>query len=307
LKALWGNTIPISFAAIADIQGKDYRRSFALASSTYSLAFITLIIIGFFSKRNDINLFISSGILIISIISCIYIFNPAPYKTIHLSKEVDFYHSKKIFSKLWKLGIREIGLLLEELKRPLTKYGLSAYILWETSMYSIIISQIDLNRGSSQNITLAMMIGYLIGVFALQIRPCNMISDRKMITVGYIFSCLSFLPYFSLRPFVHSQYLLIGICYTLHALGNAFLSPTILSILAKQRSVHERGKILGLVESADTIAFLLASIFVMLHKNYDWPVAILVIFSLTSFLISWIYFPIIKNLEKNIYKSDKIA
>ncbi len=109
-------------------------------------------------------------------------------------------------------------------------------------MYSVIISQVNLNQGSSQHITLAMMFGYLAGALILQIRPCTKVSDRKMINFGYVLSFLSFVPYFLLTPFIHSQNLLIAICYTLHALGNAFLSPTILSILATKRSTMIKEK-----------------------------------------------------------------
>ncbi|MBS0652096.1 MAG: MFS transporter [Verrucomicrobia bacterium] len=300
-KAVWGNTIPISFAAIADTQGKNYRRSFALASSTYSIAFITLIAINLFSKSNFVYISISTIILLASLIACMFAFKDTSDKTAHLPHDVQLaYHSRNIFSKCWKVGIREIGLLAKELRRPLTKYGLSAYILWEISMYSIIISQIDLSNSSPQQITLAMMFGYLFGALILQGRPLSKISDRKMMNYGYVLSFLSFFPYFLLMNFIHSQSLLIGICYTLHALGNAFLSPTILSILATGRSTHDQGKILGLVESADTVAFLLATLFVMVYTTCQWSISFLVSFSFVSFSISWVYFPLIKKLERKI-------
>jgi MFS family permease len=301
-KAILGNTIPISFASIADTQGKNHRKSFALASSSYSLAFITLIIINLFSTYHVVYISVSIIMLLISLIFCIFAFKDVSDKTAHLPHEAC---SQNIISKFWKLGTREIGLLTKELSRPLTKYGLSAYLLWEISMYSIIISQVDLNQGSPQYITLSMMFGYLAGVFLLQIRPFSRINNRKIINFGYVFSFLSFFPYFFLKPFIHSQNLLIGICYTLHALSNAFLSPTILSILAKERSIHDQGKILGLVESADTAAFLLATIFVMVYTAYKWPLPALVVFSFVAFSVSWIYFPLIKRLEKNIYKSNE--
>ena len=306
-KALWGNTIPISFAAISDTQGKNYRRSFALASSTYSFAFITLIIINSFTIDNNTLMLVPALILLVSLITCVYAFKDDSDKTAHIPKNVDFIHhtDRNIFSKLCKLGIREISLLTKEISRPLTRSGLLAYLLWEISMYSIIISQIDLSPGPSQDTTLAMMIGYLVGVFILQTKRCNKISDRKMINLGYYLSFFSLIPYFFLMSFMQSQRLLIGACYTLHALGNAFLSPTILSILAKNRSTHDQGKILGLAESADTAAFLLSTIFVMLYTYYQWPIPILVSFSLISFSISWTQFPTIRRLEKDIYKTNE--
>ncbi len=306
-KALFGNTIPISFAAIADTQGKNYRRAFALGSSTYSIAFISLIVINLFSSRDVTNISFAAIILLISLIFCMLGFKDVSDITADLPHNVNpAYYAGNFFSKFWKLGTREICLLIKELRKPLTSYGLSAYLLWEISMYSIIISQIDLNDGSTKHITLAMMVGYLLGVLLLQIRPCIKISDRKIITFGYVFSFLSFLP-FLLVFFIQSQSILIGICYTLHAIGNAFLSPTILSILATGRSTHDQGKILGLVESADTAAFLLATIFVVIYSTYQWSISYLVLFSFVSFSISWVYFPLIKKLEKNIDRSNRNA
>jgi MFS family permease len=300
-KAIWGNTIPISFAAIADTQGKNYRRSFALASSTYSIAFITIILINFFSAYDFISILISTVLLFVSLFACIFAFKDVSDKTAHLPYDIQHIeNSRNIFSKFWKLGIREIGLLKKELRRPLTKYGLSAYILWEISMYSVIISQIDLSSNSPQQITLGMMFAYLLGALILQIRPCTKISDRRMLKFGYILSFFSFLPYFFLMGFIHSQDLLIGICYTLHALGNAFLSPTILSVLATGRSTHDQGKILGLAESGDTVAFLIATIFVMVYATYQWPISFLVLFSFVAFSTSWVYYSLIMKHEKII-------
>ncbi|MES2121297.1 MAG: MFS transporter [Chlamydiota bacterium] len=305
-KALWGNTIPISFAAIADTQGKNYRRSFALASSTYSVAFITLIVANLFTSNNIAYVSVSTIILLSSLIACIFTFKDSTDKSAHLPPASHHaLESRNTFSKFWKLGAQEFNLLIKELRRPLTKYGLSAYILWEISMYCIIISQVDLSQDSPQQITLAMMGGYLLGVLLLQFQPFSKIKDRKMMNFGYIFSFLSFLPYFLITHFIQSQNLLIGACYTLHALGNAFLSPTILSILATGRSSHEQGKILGLVESADTAAFLVATIFVMVHTTNQWPISFLVSFSFIAFSVSWVYFPLIKRLENNIDRSSK--
>ena len=307
LKALWGNTIPISFASIADTQGKNYRKSFALASSSYSFAFTTLIIVNFFTKDNTAILLFSALILLLSSSICLYIFKDASDKTAHIPQDIDFIHHShhNFITKLWKLGVREIGLLIKELSRPLTRSALFAYTFWETSMYSVIISQIDLNPDPSQSTALVMMIGYLMGVFILQTKRCNKIVDRKMISLGYYLSFFSLIPYFFLMSFMHSQRLLLGACYTLHALGNAFLSPTILSILAKNRSTHDQGKILGLAESSDTAAFLISTIFVMVYTHYHWPVIVLVAFSLTAFSITWIQFPIIRRIEKNIYKTNR--
>ncbi len=302
VKGFWGNTTPIAFAAIADTQKGDYRGAFALASGTYSLGFITLVLINMVSKGNFFHIIIACIVLILALVICILMFKDTSDKTAHLPPHASLKETHSFISTFWRVGVKEINLLLNEIKRPLTKTALSAYLLWEVSMYSIIISQIDLNPGPSQRITLAMMAGYLTGIFILKLKPCAKVKDISMVTIGYLTAFLSLIPYFFLSKYVESQNLLLGICFYLHAVGNAFLSPSILSILAKNRSTHDQGKILGLAESADTIAFLLATIAVMFYAGYKWPVVILVGFSFISFSISWFYFPIIKKLDKLIYK-----
>lgn len=299
-KGFWGNTIPIAFAAISDTQEKNLRESFALASSSYSWAFITLIAINSSFKSNFSPIIASGIILSLALLTCISIFEDSSDSTAHPPNNANLTDPPNRLTAFWKIGVKEIYLLREELKRRLTKVALFAYLLWEISMYSIIISQIDFKADSSQKITLAMMIGYILGIFILRCKPCSKIADRKILTFGYLISFFSIILYFVLFKLIPYKNSLIGMSYCLHAIGNAFLSPTILSILARNRSKHAQGKILGLVESVDTIAFLIATIFVMLYSSFGWPITSLILFSLASFSLSWFYFPIIKKLERDI-------
>lgn len=304
-KGFWGNTTPISFAVIADTQKKNYRGSFAIATCSFPLAFICLIMMNIFFENGLLYFYISSGILIFVLSVCILLFKDSSDKSAHLPKNEILINSSNFIKIFWGISKKEVSLLIKELKRPLSKNALFAYLFWEISMYSIIISQVDFKSDSSQYITLAMMLGYLLGVFIIRRKSFKKVKDRSMITVGYLISFLSLIPYFILFKFTQTQNILVGIVYTLHAVGNAFLSPTILTIVAKNRHSHDQGKILGLFESVDTLAFLLAAIFVMIYSNFQWKVGFLVSFSLISFSISWFYYPIIKRLEKDVYKKGE--
>ena len=43
----------------------------------------------------------------------------------------------------------------------------------------------------------------------------------------------------------------------------------------------------------------------MIYTHYHWPIVVLVAFSLVAFSITWIQFPIIRRLKKNIYKTNE--
>ena len=303
-KGIWGNTTPIAFAVIPDTQKDDIRGSFALATSSYPIAYICLILMGIFLVNGSLSFYIFSLLLIFSLLVCIFKFKDPSDKSAHLPKNQNIVDSSNFIITLWRISTKEVSLLASELKRPLSSRALSAYLLWEISMYSIIISQVDFKSSSSQYITLTMMLGYLFGVFLIRRKSFRKYDNSSMLTIGYLISFLSLAPYFLLFKFTNSKNILLGSVYTLHALGNAFLSPTILTILTKNRQTHDQGKILGLFESTDTIAFLLAAIFVVIYNSFQLSDIILVLFSFVSFSISWIYYPAIKRLEKDLHKNS---
>lgn len=306
LKAVFGNTIPISFASIPDTQDRNLRGGFALASSSYSLAFLTLVSINVFFTTNFPHILISLIILAVSIVAIVFLFVDPVDKTAHLPEDLAREARKRSLSLYWKLGVREINLLIEELKKDLTGFSLSAYLLWEVSMYTIIISQVELSPNESQQTTLFMMLGYLVGVSLLKLKFFAKISDAKMLLSGYLLSFLSLLAFVPLIVFTRNMNVVLTVCFAVHSVGNAFLSPTVLSILTKNRSRHDQGKILGLVESVDTIAFLLATVFVMLHAAKGWPLVFLILFSFVSFSMSWIMFPKIRKLERELSENSTL-
>jgi len=182
--------------------------------------------------------------------------------------------------------------ILNSIKHKPTRQALIAYLLWSISIYSILVSQIDLRSASlkSNHIAMAMMIGYLMGITILKLKFVNRASDSAVIKWGYFISFFSLIPYFLLFPFINNVTILLGVCYYIHALGNSFLSPAFLAFLSKENPKHEQGKILGLIESADTSAFMISLIFVMIYNYFQFPLAILICFSFFSFSLSFIYY-----------------
>lgn len=289
IKGVWGNTMPISFAAIADTQDGDYRASFALASGTYALAFITLIGIRKFSFGENALAYIVGGGLCISMLACIFRFKDSQDKIAHFPYQNSPKFEHKLFDRILTIGKREIILIKKEFSLSLNKRALLSYILWEMSMYSILVSEVDLHRGEEHNFVLSVTIGYLFGVAILRFNKIKKISDDILLSIGYYVSFFSLIPYFFLYVFIGNNGYLLGTCYFFHAIGNALLSSTIITVLVKGRSFRDQGKLLGLFESADTVALLISTAVVMVLIHFKIS-AFYVVFSFLSFAASWVFY-----------------
>ena len=304
IKGVWGNTIPISFAAIADTQRGGYRESFALASGVYAIAFITFIALNHFSFSKNVMGYAVGGILLLSILICLAIFKDSEDKTAHLPFNKGYQTQQGIINRIFTISRKEIILIKKELSRSLTRRASFSYLLWETSMYSILVSEVDFYRVKGRNFVLYMMLGYLFGIVFLRLKNIRKLKDCTILKIGYLTSFLSLFPYFFFYPSLGDNALVLGVCYFFHALGNALLSPTIITILAKERSSHDQGKILGIVESFDTISFLISTVIVMLMVYLKIPIFFLILFSFVSFSISWIFYRrLIDDSKKLINKN----
>lgn len=131
----------------------------------------------------------------------------------------------------------------------------------------------------------------------LKLKIVSHVRDAGIIKWGYFISFFSLVPYFLTFRFIDNITPLLGTCYYLHALGNSFLSPAFLALLSKENPKHEQGKILGLIESADSMAFMLSLIFVMIYNYFQFRLPILVGFSFLSFALSFIYYKRFNNNE----------
>lgn len=297
MKGTWGNTIALSWAAIADTQDKNYRPSYALSSGVYAVSYLILICLHDLTVNKYVLFFSTAIILFIAYILCIIAFKDSEDKTVKKNEEIDrVRNSSRGLTKYFRIFFATFNSekqeIITEVKKKPTMKALLAYLLWSISMYSILISQIDLHRGDDvrTHIAIAMMIGYLSGVVILRLKQVKSIGDNIIMKWGYLISFFSLIPYFIAYPFFGNDNCILGICYFLHALGNAFLSPALLTIVTKEKPHHKRGKILGLVDSSDTIAFLLALVFVMIYNQQQLSLIYLVSFSFISFSISWIYY-----------------
>lgn len=277
-KGVLGNTVPICWAAVGDLgnmEGRDLRFSFALATASYAIGYLILI---FLKKRfSDINATLSLSILFLLIlIICARSFFDLKDPRVNKIRKI------KMFPFI-KLICHEI---LQDIKDKSIQMVLLTWISFEISIYIILVYYADFSNYESSVIEVLMMIGYLCGTYSIKFFP--KVSDDKMIKIGYTISVVSLLPYFALSPFIEKIDSVLATCYFFHAIGNALLSPTMFSIISKLRSVHERGKTYGLAESADSVAFLLSGLTIIILKKFNQSIFFLVCISFFTALVTLI-------------------
>jgi MFS family permease len=285
-KGAVGNTLPISLAVIADTQDKNHRLSFAFSTAAYAFAYLTLASANEITSENQLNYFLIIFFVLI-ILACINLFSDFE------GRGKRFVHRHNSISSTLR---NEKNLIIKDLKNSSTTKALAAFFLWEISLYSILLTQVDFQLNKATHIAQAMMCGYLLGVTILIF--CQKAKDSKIIKIGYFTSCLSLIPYFLLYKIVADKNHLIKVCYFFHSLGNAFLSPALLSILAKEREKHERGRIYGLLDSADTCAYLFAAIAIIVYTALRLDLVYLISFSFFTFTISWIFYNRFQNIKE---------
>lgn len=284
-KGVFGNTVPISWAAVGDIEGKDLRFSFAKATAAYAIGYLILIVLNKFFKDVNATLALIVAFTIILYL-CIRYFNDI--------KDVKIDQIRYLRKPFWEFFAKEISYILKDVKNKTNQAIFLAWILWEISIYVILALYADFINYESSLVEILMMIGYLIGTYAIKFY--SHIEDSKMIRFGYAVSVFSLIPYFVFSRFFSNTDGILAGCYFFHALGNAFLSPTMFSIISKRREAHERGKIYGLAESADTIAFLISVILITIYKYLKLDVNFLIFLSFITVLISWIPYRIYEKL-----------
>lgn len=195
----------------------------------------------------------------------------------------------------FSLLIYELKSVIGELKKGYIINAMIAFLLWEISVYCILLLYVDFNKINFQLISITMMLGYAFGILLLKI--FNKMTDQKMSRLGLLLGSVSLLPFylhFTFNPsplILHSTGILVlACCYFFHSAGMALLPPTLFATLAKTTKPHEQGRVYGLLESVDTIAFLLSSIFVMIYDFKKLHLVYIISISFITVIISWIPF-----------------
>lgn len=296
-KGALGNTLPLSLAGVADTQLSNTRFSMALCTGAMAAGYLGLILAKKFTGTINTGI-ILIGLFIIVIIFCILFFEDLR------DKEGETILAKSNESKV-QLLLREIKLVLGEFKLvkielscSRTRYGLVTFLMWEIAQYSIHMLNVDLQIKKFSNLTTAMVVGYLVGLAFL--RLSKNIYDKNVIRIGYVVCLSSIIPYILSYWYLENIKSVLLVCYFFYNLGNVFLAPSLFSILAQERKPHEQGKIFGLLESTDTVAFLTASIFAISYNTLGLPTIYIVGFSTLVLSSSWIFLKLFEKKKRKI-------
>ena len=265
---------------MADTQEKKLRFSLALSTAAYAIGYMVLAMTNM--HPNTSSWYFSDAIpallFVLSILLCMLFF-----RDVRDTKVQEAYRKRK--GEHVGLARSEFTALWKDINRTSTRWGLLAYLLWATSQYSVLILITDFESQYVSTIVW-MMCGYLAGVAFLGF--CQNIRDETIIRLGFGLTIGSLITFFIANPFVETIQLSFTVAYFFYTMGNAFLSATILTLFSKERHAHEQGKGFGLIVSADSGGFLLATIVGIVHTYFQLELLHMVIFSAVVFAGSWI-------------------
>ena len=232
LKGLFGNTLPLSWAAIADTQTRNFRFSLGLSTSAIALGYLVLILIERFFHDAIVGVIVIS-LYVFLIALCIKFFKDVRDRDSGENKPASGGFSSNIKNEM-------LLIFNNYLKSNRIRKALLAFLFWEFSFYTAHILDVDLKLKAFHNLTITMVFGYLSGVILLKFLK---LSSKKLIRVGYLISVVGPLPMFILSPVIGHENIFIIPCYFFYSLRFAFLVPSLFSMLSAERRSHEQEKI----------------------------------------------------------------
>lgn len=278
LKGSLGNTVPISWAAVADTQTKNLRFSLALSTAGYAIGYLLIALFKEFFNRVESSLISLILYIVLILLSFLLFKDLRDYQTLNRKQK-----SIRHFS-FFQLISRELKSIAHELRDKQLLLGLSSYLLWATSLYTLLLFFIDF-RQEYIHFPLYMMAGYLIGV--ILIRRLHTRTDDAVIRIGYWVSFCSLFVVIFIFPICGERFHAgLIICFSIYSLANAFLSPSILASLSNDRNVHQQGTTFGFIESTDSVGFLLGALINLLWDYLQLGLFSALVLSLIIFTFS---------------------
>ncbi|MCB9093129.1 MAG: MFS transporter [Halobacteriovoraceae bacterium] len=304
-KSALGNLIPVGLAAVSDIHTRKYRKYFLGTTATYAISFILIRYVISTFDLFSFSVFLSILILVTIVLTRFHFFDiedrtsdVIPFANLHnkqtkswVGRQIQlFCKIPSILTLIFKQANKDRQNLIADVCDKNLRAALLGYFWWEVSMYSMIVSVVDLNFFAKFPLFPAFMMGgFLFGAFVV-FTLASKWSDKRVITWGYYISALSLIPFFIFVWLGLNTTFIIGGCYFFHAAGNAFLSAAFMSFLAAERPHHVQGRTYGLIDSADGIAFMIGTVVGLICIALGLSITVLIIFSFLSFLFSFKYY-----------------
>lgn len=256
LKGVFGNTLPIAWAGIADITRSRNIR-FALALSICFLAigsWGSLLALPYLTTKSFFYLIVV--LLSIGIISTIY-----PFKDFEDTPKPDFLKHKSPLRML----VNECTSIYDLSKKPLNFFTLLAFLFSEISFYQILFRiEVFTNYHCFIHIPLAIGIGYTVGTITLKFIKAQ---DRFVCLSGLILSVISIFTINILFLTKIENQFTFTTFFAFYSFGYALFTPSLFSLITPREHPHLQGKIYGMIESTDSLASLLAFLIVFLSRE----------------------------------------
>jgi len=290
IKGVFGNTLPIAWAGIADeSNGKNIRflialSIFALAIGSWgSLLLIPRIAPGIFS-------YVILGILIAGAVIVTTIFSdPADSPSKSDENYADKLQLKK--TSILTLIIQECLGLYRIGRKPLNLLALISFFFSEISFYQILLRiEVFDNYPCFMSSPLAIGIGYTAGTVLLKFLKGK---NRHVSATGLSLSSISIL--------IITIFFYIGIqnkniftlFFSFYSFGYALFTPSLFAIVSSQEALHNQGKCYGLIDSFESFATLCTFIILFLTRRISCTLSLnislhLIVISAIIFLIVFI-------------------
>lgn len=303
VKTCFGNTRPLAWAGIADINNRNYRLSLGLSTSAIAIGYLTLLgIDDFFEKKQSVFVIFLLYACVIPIV-CKFLFDLLDRKKVR----DEAFAEARIKSPKQNIRVKHfftlIALEFKNVKNRFLKcrrfrLGLfGVFLPVEVSFYSTHSLGVDFLIEKFEIITISMILGYLVGVLMLKFYEKE--EDSVVMQKGYTISISSFIPIFLSAIMLPSNDLrwVVAFCYFIYSFGVAFIVPSLFSILSKERESHDQGKIYGLIDSTDSFALLIALIVGVIYNLFD-KILFMSVFSFIILLFSRFYYGKFKRTPK---------
>lgn len=274
VKGTLGNTTPLVWSVIADADSKDERFFFSVSESGYAIGYLLVIYLtNVLSKVSN-----SSSVLIMIPVSFVLLY--------FLIRRFKDFKDRDCHSSLFESLRKEPRQIIDDVKERSLRFLYASFTLLEISLYSILILSADFESEEAFFPAISMMVGYLVG--SVTMKFLVRINNKAMMKYGFMLSTLSLIPYIVISIFYKEINLILYGGYFLHAIGNAILSPTTLSLSTQGMDDHLKGKRFGILTSFDTLAVLITSFVIILYRKLGLDINYMIAFSFVTIVIAWI-------------------
>lgn len=281
IKAIGGNAIPIALASIIDVMPqKKLKSSLAITICAYSLG--SWLPIYLRPHLASLNLSISIGTLFI-LISVILWFKNYEFDGIKLTKNKP---NLRQFPFYIRKDVVEIFVFIFT---PLVCFFYFGFILNEISFYQILLrGELLLKDNYYSFAAIALGGGYYIGTAILFILEKKDFTDEFCIKLGVLISFVS-ISFITILNFIQFKFdFFYGVLLAAFSLGFALITPSIFAFFSATREDGEYGKIYGLLDSTDALAFLVTAGYIYKSKNVSYErvsLLSLILFFISSIII----------------------